>query len=370
MKIESSKVQMQAASTHKEELVKHEHLRAWVDEAPKQVVPSDVIQISAQGLEAQKTEALQSKEEELLADKDYLKLKLLEAMLSKMSGRHFKFRHIAIDLKGDRTQDKLNDALLQLKGKTTLQVENASIQAQQVTVQVQNGTVQLQEGEREGWGLDYHYSEQYTEVEQMSFNAQGSVALKDGRQIDFSVALHMSRSYSESFSMNIKAGDALRDPLAIDLTGKGINFSGETMHFDLDLDGKLDNLPVLSKGNGYLVLDRNNNQILDDGSELFGPKTNHGFDELAVHDQDQNGWIDENDDIFKSLKIWVSDGKGEGRLIGIVEAGMGAIFLGNANSAFSFKDGENNTLGKLKQTGVYLKENGQAGLIHEVDLRI
>lgn len=349
MKIENSTVLMQAASYKKEELVKQEHLKTWVD-APVKVSQGDVINISLQGLEAQKTEALKPMEEDLLSAKDKLKLKLIEEMLTRLTGKKFKFRFVSLDIKQD------NQRLKSIEAEMAKAASAANPQAQG--------------NQRLGWGMEYHYSEQRTEVEQMSFEAMGKVSLKDGRQIDFSVALHMSRSYSESFSLDLKAGDALKDPLAIDLTGRGIQLTDKTMHFDLDFDGTKDDIPILAQGSGYLVLDRNNNKILDDGSELFGPKTDHGFDELAEYDKDSNKWIDENDDIFSSLKIWVSDGNGDGKLIGLVEAGVGAIFLGEVDSPYTFKDGQNNTLGVIKQTGVYLKESGQAGLIHEVDLKL
>lgn len=352
MKIENSTVLMQAASYKKEELVKQEHLKTWVD-TPTKVPQGDVIDISLQGLEAQKTEALKPMEDDLMSSKDKLKLKLIEAMLTKLMGKKFKFRFVSLDLKQDNQRLKSTEA----------EITNAASATGAANPQAQGN-------QRLGWGMEYHYSEQYTEVEQMSFEAMGKVSLKDGRQIDFSVALHMSRSYSESFSLDLKAGDALKDPLAIDLTGRGIQLTDKTMHFDLDFDGTKDDIPVLAQGSGYLVIDRNNNKILDDGSELFGPKTDHGFEELAEYDKDSNKWIDENDDIFGSLKIWVSDGNGDGKLIGLVEAGVGAIFLGEVDSPYTFKDGQNNTLGVIKQTGVYLKESGQAGLIHEVDLKL
>ncbi len=343
MKIENSTVLMQAASFKKEELVTQENLKQWVD-TPTKVPQGDVVNISLQALEAQKADALKPIEEDLMSSKDNLKLKLIELMLTKLTGKNFKFRFISLDLK----QAKIANAANELS----------------------TATPQAQENQRAGWGIEYHYSEQYTEEEQMSFEAMGKVSLKDGRQIDFSVSLNMSRSYSESLSIDIKAGDALKDPLAIDLTGRGIQLTDKTMHFDLDFDGTKDDIPILAQGSGYLVIDRNNNKILDDGSELFGPKTDHGFEELAEYDKDSNQWIDENDEIFDSLKIWVSDGKGEGQLIGLVEAGVGAIYLGEVDSPFTYKDEQNNTLGMIKQTGVYLKESGQAGLIHEIDLRL
>lgn len=348
MKIDTSKVQLQASSLHREESFKEEHLRTWVDQ-PQQIPMGDVIQISAQGLEAQKTESIKPKEEELMSDEDHLKLKLLEAMLSKLTGKKFKFRFVAIDLmsRDERSQVQLD--LSKVRGPS-------------------GGTDRPVE--REGWGLHYSYQESYTETQTMDFSAEGKVTLKDGRQVEFSVDLHMSRTYSQSFALDIKAGDALKDPLVLDIEGKGLVLSDKTMKFDLDFDGNMDEIPVLAKGSGYLVIDRNNNNILDNGSELFGPKTDHGFAELAEHDGDMNGWIDETDPIFKDLKIWMSDGEGQGRLIGLVEAGVGAIYLGMANSAFAYKDGQNGLMGMLKQTGVYLKENGKPGTIHELDLKI
>ncbi|MDD4844648.1 MAG: hypothetical protein PHU31_09995, partial [Anaerotignum sp.] len=342
MKIASSNIQMQANSTYKQEYVKREQLDFWTESAPKPTATKDVVSISAEALRAQ-TKTVESKEEEMLTDKDYLSLKLLEEMMSVISGRKFKFNYVALKLNAAQTSDGL-----QLSG-------NAS---------------SLQNTSRAGWGMNYQYHEQFTESERMSFQANGTVQLMDGSQLNFTTSLHMSRSYSEALSLDVKAGDALKDPLVIDLDGKGISFMNKTMQFDLDLDGSKDDIPILSKGNGYLVLDRNNNGILDDGSELFGPKTDHGFDELAAYDQDQNGWIDENDDIFKSLKIWASEGNGEGQLIGIANADVGAIYLGNVKSSFQFKDTANHLMGQLKQTGVYLKESGSTGIIQEVDLRV
>ncbi len=37
---------------------------------------------------------------------------------------------------------------------------------------------------------------------------------------------------------------------------------------------------------------------INDGSELFGTSSGDGFKDLATYDEDENGWIDENDSIF------------------------------------------------------------------------
>jgi hypothetical protein len=42
---------------------------------------------------------------------------------------------------------------------------------------------------------------------------------------------------------------------------------------------------------------------VNDGRELFGPRTGDGFAELAAYDDDGNNWIDENDGIHDNLSI-------------------------------------------------------------------
>lgn len=57
------------------------------------------------------------------------------------------------------------------------------------------------------------------------------------------------------------------------------------------------------RGSGFLALDRNQNGVVDDGSELFGTQSGDGFAHLALYDQDSNGWIDANDPVFDKLRI-------------------------------------------------------------------
>ncbi|NLX64607.1 MAG: hypothetical protein GX022_07535 [Clostridiaceae bacterium] len=119
-----------------------------------------------------------------------------------------------------------------------------------------------------------------------------------------------------------------------------------------------------------MALDRNNNGIIDDGSELFGPQSGNGFGELAFYDEDQNGWIDENDEIFYKLRIWTLDEKGNKILLALGQVGIGAIYLGNIRSEYGLKTSGNSSLGQIRSTGIFLKENGQVGTIQHVDLVI
>ncbi|MBQ9459463.1 MAG: hypothetical protein IJU66_05970 [Oscillospiraceae bacterium] len=108
---------------------------------------------------------------------------------------------------------------------------------------------------------------------------------------------------------------------------------------------------------------------IDDGSELFGTKSGDGFADLAAYDEDGNGWIDESDSVFAKLRVWVRGSDGD-RLLDLKEANVGAIYLGSADTEFTFKDSATNeTNGVMRRTGVYLRETGEAGTISHVDLR-
>lgn len=105
------------------------------------------------------------------------------------------------------------------------------------------------------------------------------------------------------------------DPLVLDLNGNGIEtipLNGFKTLFDGDADGIATATNWVAGTDGILALDLNGNQLIDDGSELFGDSTKllngelaqHGYQALAEHDENKDGLIDENDSVFDSLKIW------------------------------------------------------------------
>ena len=212
----------------------------------------------------------------------------------------------------------------------------------------------------------------YEERESTSFYSSGTVVTADGRQIEFDIEAEMSRSFAQYTDVQIDYGAAqLMDPLVINMEGGTTEVSDQKFLFDIDCDGELDNISLLAKGCGFLALDRNNDGVINDGSELFGTKSGDGFRDLAEYDEDGNGWIDENDDIFSRLKVWTKDEDGNDRLMDLKQADVGAIYLGNVDTAFYLKDSENRTNGMLQRTGVYLKEStGAAGTLNHVDLAV
>ena len=218
--------------------------------------------------------------------------------------------------------------------------------------------------------MEVTYQSSYREEECTTFSTTGTVVTEDGREISFGLSAVMSRSFEETYvSKNMGQIVQMMDPLVINLDGNLAGLSDQTFEFDLDEDGMLDTLHQLEKGSGYLALDRNGDGRIGDGGELFGTRSGDGFSDLALYDQDGNGWIDENDDIFSKLIIWSKNAAGEDEMYYLKDAGVGAICLTKASTEFSLNSMEDNaTYGKVRSTGFFLYENGGVGTMQQLDL--
>lgn len=209
----------------------------------------------------------------------------------------------------------------------------------------------------------FHHEEETT-----AFSSMGMVRTADGREINFNIDLEMSRSFTEEYSLFSKENVIFTDPLVINLNAAAADVSDQKFYFDLDADGEEEEISYLGKGSGFLAYDKNGDGVINDGSELFGTKSGDGFADLAAYDNDGNGWIDENDDIFNKLKVWVKAEDGTDKLLDLKEAGVGAIYLGKTTTQFSLNNAQtNDTNAAIRSTGVFLKENGEAGTIQHVD---
>ncbi len=220
----------------------------------------------------------------------------------------------------------------------------------------------------QGWGAVYQASQSYYEAESTAFTAQGVVHTADGKEIHLAIDLTMSREFASQTGITLRAGDALKDPLVINLDGTAAQLGGDRMSFDLNADSQAEQVATLAPGSAFLALDKNGDGQVNNGSELFGVVSGNGFADLAQYDEDGNGWIDQGDSIFAQLRLW-QPGQGDGATLDSLQtAGVGAIYLGNTATPFSLNDATNAQLGATRASGLYLHEDGTAGTVQQLDL--
>lgn len=230
-------------------------------------------------------------------------------------------------------------------------------------------------GSGQAFGGSYSEVGYQEETEETSFSTTGTVKTADGREISFDLSMTMSRTFEETYASTTDFGASLNqraalcDPLVINLNTNSAQVTDQKFYFDLDADGVTDEISNLAAGSGFLALDKNGDGIINDGSELFGTKSGDGFKDLAAYDADGNGWIDENDPIFDKLRIWTKDARGKDVLVALGKAGVGAIYLGNAQTDFSLNSSKDNSVNALvRKTGIFLYENGSCGTVQHLDM--
>ena len=116
-------------------------------------------------------------------------------------------------------------------------------------------------------------------------------------------------------------------PLVLDLDGDGVE-ADALAYFDHEGDGWSELSRWANEDDGVLVWDRNNDGVINDGSELFGNNTalggggmaDHGFRALSELDENGDGMIDAKDSDWANLRVmrWMRPGFwgfGESRLV-------------------------------------------------------
>ncbi len=161
-------------------------------------------------------------------------------------------------------------------------------------------------------------------------------------------------------------------PLALDLSGNGINtrsiFDG-IKGFEFVPGEKGAYHGWLDQDSGFLALDRNDNGVIDDGSELFGSPTEDGFVALRRLDSNKDGRIDAADELFQKLLVWQDTNQNTtsepGELMSLHEAGIQSISLGQVESVYR-PDKNGNT---IKWISEYTTESGETREIADVYFR-
>ncbi len=339
MKIDSFSVSQNSAHNLVKEESETESLNVWVGQPNTEETPAFIVDFDAEKFQFNTEKTYLNHDVDSIIQQSYdSRIKLLESLVYALTGKHIKFRDPSEGL--THGQDRsLN-----------------------ITV-TGNGSPQS------NWGLAYDYRKVKSEKESVNFNSSGYVKTADGRTIAFDMKFAMSREYYEETSMSLRLGNAKIDPLVVVMNGGAPTLSTTKQAFDLDADGKTENIAFATGNSGFLAFDKNGDGVINNGSELFGPSSGNGFSELRAFDSDKNGWIDESDEIYGKLSVLTMKQNGEKTLFKLGDVGIGAIYLNDVSTEFEMKD-MTDEYGEMKSSSIFLNENGSVGTIHHIDLSI
>ncbi|MBQ9246456.1 hypothetical protein IJ182_09340 [bacterium] len=119
------------------------------------------------------------------------------------------------------------------------------------------------------------------------------------------------------------------DPIILDLDGNGIQISEKSKYFDHGNDGFAESSSWVSGNDGILAVDNNNNNRIDNGTELLT------HDSLTEFDTNEDGIIDANDTDFERIKVL----KANGSLQSLQDAGVEFISLNTKAAHIGYYEG-------------------------------
>jgi Ca2+-binding RTX toxin-like protein len=163
-------------------------------------------------------------------------------------------------------------------------------------------------------------------------------------------------------------------PIVLDLDGDGQLSSNVAASFDVDGDGVRDRVGWIGTGDAFLVLDRNQNGMIDNGAEISflsdKPGALSDLDGLSAYDGNHDGRFDASDARFGDFALWQDadqDGISDpGELRSLAAAGLAALSLtGTPNPAATPDTASHVILARSTFTWA----NGQTGQLGDVALR-
>jgi hypothetical protein len=171
---------------------------------------------------------------------------------------------------------------------------------------------------------------------------------------------------------------ARRDPLILDLDNDGLETLGiiptAPILFDHSGTGLKTATGWVNPDDAFLVLDRNGNNTIDSGKELFGDATAlyaggtaaDGFAALAQEDTNHDGLVNASDTRFASLRLWRDlnqDGVSQtGELFTLASQGITALNVARTTNSTFHANGN-----QIADLGGFVRSDGSSGTLGAVE---
>jgi len=168
-----------------------------------------------------------------------------------------------------------------------------------------------------------------------------------------------------------------RDPLTLDLDGDGLETVGidstNPILFDHDGDGIANATGWIKPDDGFLVLDRNGDGLINNGTELFGDSTPlasggnaaDGFAALAQEDSNGDGVVNAQDANWANLRVWKdadSDGvTDEGELHSLESQGIAGLVVAKTENTTRLANGN-----QIADLGHFIRTDGSEGTLGQI----
>lgn len=201
------------------------------------------------------------------------------------------------------------------------------------------------------WELGY-------QAVQASFS--GQLQMQDGSSVNFAFEFSMQVSWAR-YSYTEQP---LQDPLIVSLDNQPAQLTDSHTEFDLLSNGSSVQLPQLAAQQFYLAYDRNNDKLVNNGTELFGPQSGQGFAELTEYDDNGNGFIDPGDDIWQYLYLW----RPKQQLLSMTDAKLGAFSVSSAATPMPLLDKQQQKTGEIQRSGLAFTDDAKPVLVQQIDL--
>ncbi|MBV1910398.1 MAG: hypothetical protein KUG78_13935 [Kangiellaceae bacterium] len=202
------------------------------------------------------------------------------------------------------------------------------------------------------FSLDLNYSS--SESQTISFK-------QNSDESSFSLEITSKRSFSFELSLEVTAVEQ-SDPLIIDLDFSGFKFESiiSDIQFDLDGDGELEFISNLSGEDAFLAIDKNNNGVIDNGTELFGDQegAKDGFAALKLLDSNSDHQINAEDQLFHQILLLKFNEYGMQNTRTLSEQGITTLSLNPTNNHQEY---ENDNL--LVSQSTFKTDKGQIGIM-------